>query len=130
MEVHDGYQLVSNLNGSENELLGPADFTDGTLQEEFVQGPSIQKANFAKRQGAQEVDAEYRKLCKRHEDLKCSIDNQIVKAQELLCQVQKYETPLNDFVDWLRKVNESVNLINSVACTSEDINTELAKIQV
>lgn len=105
---------MRNLNDSENKLLGPDDSNESV----------------SKKQGAQEIVDEDRKLHKRYEDLKCSINNQLAKAQEMLCQVQNYETAESNFDDWLRQENEAVNLIKKFACTSEDVNTELAKIQV
>lgn len=112
------------MNESKTELLGPDYSAQCALQDK----PEIPV--FANRQGAQQVVDEGRKLNKRYEDLKCSTDNIVAKAQELLCQVEDYEAALSNFNEWLGKEIETVNLITSFACTNEDINAELTKIQV
>ena len=120
---------MSNLNESEDDLLGSDYSAKSVLQVESLDTPSVTPC-FVDRQGAQEVIDESEKLHKRYGDLKWSTENQLVKAQELLCQVKDYENARNNFDEWLRKEEESVKLIKSVAYTSEIINAELTKIQV
>lgn len=118
------------MNESENELLDPDYSNKSVLLEVESIANQSEAPSFVNRQGAQEVVDENRKLHQRYEDLKCSTENQLVKAQELLCQVRDYEKALSNFDEWLRKEKEIVKLIKPIACTSEDINAELTKIQV
>lgn len=120
---------MSNLNESEDDLLGSDYSAKNVLQVESLDILSVTPCS-VDMQGAQEVIDESEKLYKRYEDLKCSTENKLVKAQELLCQVKDYENALNNFDEWLRKEEESVKLIKSVAYTSEVIDVELTKIQV
>ena len=101
---------------------------DKKAAESSVDKPQL--PDFAKRQGAQEAVDEGKNLRKRYEDLKRSTDNRLVKVQDLLRQVQDYETALGNFGDWLREEKGTVNLIESFACTIEGINAELDKIKV
>ena len=89
-----------------------------------------QLPDFVKRQGAQEAVDEGGKLRKRYEDLKHSINNQLINVQDLLIRVQDYETTLGSFGDWLREEKGAVSLIRSFACTNDGINAELDKIKV
>ena len=120
---------MNNLNESEDDLLGSDYSAKNVLQVESLDILSVTPCS-VDMQGAQEVIDESEKLYKRYEDLKCSAENKLVKAQELLCQVKDYENALNNFDEWLRKEEESVKLIKSVAYTSEVIDVELTKIQV
>lgn len=101
--------------------------TDRTL-ESSVDKPQI--PNFAKRQGAQEVVSENKQLNKRYEDLKCSLENQLIKVQEFLLRVQTFESSLSDLDEWLIKEKESVDSIELCACTIEKITSELTVIKV
>ena len=110
-------------------MLGSDYSAKSVLQVESLDTPSVTPC-FVDRQGAQEVIDESEKLHKRYGDLKWITENQLVKAQELLCQVKDYENARNNFDEWLRKEEESVKLIKSVAYTSEIIDAELTKLQV
>ena len=111
-------------------MLGPDYSTKSVLQEVESVVNQSETPCFVNGQGAQEVVDENKKLHQRYEDLKCNTENQLVKAQELLCQVRDYEKALSNFDEWFRKEKETVKLIKSIAYTSEDINDELTKIQV
>ena len=83
-----------------------------------------------KRLGEQEAVDGSRKLLERFEDLKHNTNHQLKGAQDLLQRVQDYETALGSFGDWLSEEIQTVNLIESFACTPEGINAELAKAKV
>ena len=87
-------------------------------------------ANLPKRSGAQEVADQAKSRSIIFKDLQGSIDSQLLEIQGMLQRVQDYETAQGSFGDWLEEYIQTVQSIESFACTTEGINTELAKIKV
>ena len=86
--------------------------------------------DLSNRQGAEEAVNESRKLLERFEGLKHCTAQWLKEAQDLLQKVKDYETSLGSFVGWLREEVQTLNLIKSFACATEDIIVGLTKIKV
>lgn len=130
---------MNELNKSEEQLLGAKldvivqyeRTLESTLDEPLES--SVDKLlipDFAKREGAQEVVSRGRKLCKRYDDFKCSLENQLAVVQGFLLQVQNYEASLGVVEEWLKKEKEIIDSIELTTCTTEKINSELIMIKV
>ena len=130
---------MNELNKSEEQLLGAKldvivqyeRTLESTLDETLES--SVDKLlipDFAKREGAQEVVSRGRKLRKRYDDFKCSLENQLAVVQAFLLQVQNYEASLGVVEEWLKKEKEIIDSIELTTCTTEKINSELIMIKV
>lgn len=137
--VDEANKKVNELNKSEEQLLGAKldvivqyeRTLESTLDETLES--SVDKLlipDFAKREGAQEVVSRGRKLRKRYDDFKCSLENQLAVVQAFLLQVQNYEASLGVVEEWLKKEKEIIDSIELTTCTTEKINSELIMIKV
>lgn len=130
---------MNKLNKSEENLLGVKldlvvqyerilESTLGEALESSVDKPQL--PDFAKRQGAEEAVDRGKKLRKRYEDFKCSLERQFDVLQDFLLQVENYETSLGTVDEWLKKEKEIISSIELGTCATEKLHSDLLMIKV